>query len=72
MINGKIITSRTEHRELLKRHNCVEIGNDTAFLKPQPKPKSDKRKRVLASQMADLSDRQIKGLIKQEIKARRH
>ena len=28
MIDGRMITSRSEHRAHLKAHNCVEVGND--------------------------------------------
>ena len=32
-ITGEMITSRSQHREHLKQHNCFEIGNDTkAFM----------------------------------------
>ncbi len=71
MIDGRIITSRSEHRELLRRHNCVEVGNDTSHMKPKVTPKDDKRKRVLASLLADKSDSQIKKMVKTELKNRR-
>lgn len=32
-IDGTYITSRSQHREHLKRHNCIEIGNETKHLK---------------------------------------
>ena len=28
MIDGRMITSRSEHRAHLKAHNCVEVGNE--------------------------------------------
>ena len=28
MITGELITSRSKHREHLKEHGCVEVGND--------------------------------------------
>jgi len=30
-----IITSRGQYKQLLKRHNCVEVGNDPAAMPPQ-------------------------------------
>jgi hypothetical protein len=37
MIDGREITSRSRHREHLKDHNCIEIGNDSSLFKgPQP------------------------------------
>ena len=73
MINGQMISSRSEHRNHLKQHNCVEVGNDTSHMKPKDRVFDFKtRKKVLASQFADLNDRQVSKLIKAEIKARKH
>lgn len=33
MIDGRMITSRSKHREHLKANGCIEVGNDW---KPQP------------------------------------
>lgn len=43
MIDGSMITSRSKHREHLKAHGCVEVGNDSSVLnpkykKPEPPP----------------------------------
>jgi len=35
-IDGSEITSRSKHREHLRQHNCVEIGNETKYLQPKP------------------------------------
>lgn len=73
MIDGRMITSRSEHRELLRKHNCVEVGNDTSHMKKKPfKTEFKSRKKVLASQLADVSDRQISQMVKSEIKRRTH
>ena len=37
MIDGSEITSRSRHREHLKQHGCVEVGNDSSLYRP-PKP----------------------------------
>lgn len=37
MIDGSMITSRSRHREHLRQHGCVEVGNDSS-LRAQPKP----------------------------------
>lgn len=37
MITGEMITSRSQHRAHLKAHNCIEIGNETKYLKPKEK-----------------------------------
>jgi len=36
MITGEMVTSRSRHRAILKEHNCIEVGNETKYLKPKP------------------------------------
>lgn len=36
MATGEIINSRSEHREHLKRHGLIEVGNETKYLEPKP------------------------------------
>ena len=31
MIDGSMITSRSHHREHLRQHGCVEVGNDSSL-----------------------------------------
>lgn len=56
MITGEMITSRSQHREHLRDHNCVEIGNETKYLKAKEKidlaPESkEARKRKIIEQV---------------------
>ena len=37
MIDGTEITSRSRHREHLREHNCIEVGNDSSLSRP-PQP----------------------------------
>jgi hypothetical protein len=37
MVTGEVINSRSQHREHLKAHRLVEVGNETKYLKPKPK-----------------------------------
>ena len=37
MVTGEMIQSRSAHREHLKAHQLVEVGNETKYLKPKPK-----------------------------------
>lgn len=72
MIDGRMITSRSEHRNLLKQHNCVEVGNDTSHMKQKPfKTEFKDRKKILRSQLADKSDRQLAQMVQTEIKLRK-
>ena len=63
MINGGIITSRSEHRELLKRHNCVEVGNEKMQTKVSAQP--SKRRELISRQLGDMSDKQANKVLKQ-------
>lgn len=63
MINGKMISSRSEHRELLKRHNCIEIGNERMETKVVA-PKTNRRE-IIAKQLGDMSDNQANKILKQ-------
>ena len=38
MADGTWVTSRSSHREMLKRNNAVEIGNDPVVTQARPKP----------------------------------
>lgn len=54
MINGQEIGSRSTHRELLRRHNCIEIGNETkTLLAPRERPDvaPQQRKELLIAQV---------------------
>jgi hypothetical protein len=35
-IDGSMITSRSHHREHLRAHGCVEVGNDSSLSRPRP------------------------------------
>lgn len=37
MIDGSIIESRSSHRDHLRAHGCIEVGNETKHLQ-KPKP----------------------------------
>lgn len=58
MADGSWISSRSQHREHLKRHNCFEVGNET------PKPKQpittnrEQRIKRLREQLWNMTDRQ--------------
>ena len=55
MADGTMITSRSHHREHLKQHNCIEIGNETMQTnKPAP---MDNRREVLRDQLVNMTDR---------------
>ena len=64
MIDGRMITSRSEHRAHLKAHGCIEVGNEDP-LKPAPKPVEQKSKRVdvLRHQLASMTHKDANRLL---------
>lgn len=50
MVTGETITSRSRHREHLRQHNLLEIGNDSILRKPYtgiPDTNPKQRKEIL-------------------------
>ena len=51
MADGTWVSSRSKHRENLKRNNCIEIGNDVSFEQKKPefsRKEQEARKREIA------------------------
>lgn len=48
MVNGEIIEGRKQHKEHLRRHNLVEIGNETKHLKPRENKPDPRLKETIA------------------------
>jgi hypothetical protein len=36
MVTGEMVTSRSRHRQILREHRLVEVGNETGYLKSKP------------------------------------
>jgi hypothetical protein len=52
MIDGRMITSRSQHRSHLKQHGMIEIGNETKHLTNKPRQTNDNaRKEQIARQV---------------------
>ena len=49
MINGQMIMSRSQHRNHLKEHGCIEIGNEKQTVKPVTPPAGLKDKVIKAA-----------------------
>lgn len=64
MIDGHMVTSRSEHRTHLRDHNCFEVGNETMTSRSAP-PRQDQRREFLHRQLGDMSDRQANKLLKE-------
>ncbi len=46
-VTGEMINSRSQHRDHLKAHRLIEVGNETKYLKPPPKQLPAGRKQML-------------------------
>ena len=46
-LTGEMVTSRSRHRELLREHNCIEVGNETKYLRQKDKAPPPGLKRQL-------------------------
>lgn len=67
MITGERIQGRRQHRDHLKAHGCIEVGNETP--KPRvPHKAKNTRKEKLSQILADKSDKQVQAMVKQAIK----
>ena len=60
-ITGEMITSRAQHREHLKRHGYVEVGNDSSLTKPRgiPDTAPQQRKELLIAQVNAMTNKQF-------------
>ena len=68
MITGEMITSRSKHREHLKAHNCVELGNDIDLTpKPIPDVSPQKRKELIIHQFSSMTDHEVRQMIRRDV-----
>ena len=63
MVDGSMITSRSKHREHLRQHNCIEIGNET--MQNTPPPVQNNRREMLHRRLGDMSDHQANQILAQ-------
>lgn len=62
MIDGRIITSRSEHRRHLQINNCIEVGNEDP-LKHGSKPTKNTRTEVLRHQLTNMTHREANQIL---------
>ena len=63
MITGETITSRSRHREHLRAHGYVEVGNDSSLTRPYkgiPDAAPQQRKELLIAQVNAMTHEQWK------------
>lgn len=74
MVDGTMIESRTQHREHLRRHGCVEVGNEVKAqfsyydraAKDVERRQRESRVGLLRAQFDGLSSKQLKAAIKKD------
>ncbi len=62
MIDGSTIQSRSRHRDHLRAHGCIEVGNEKMETKLAA-PSSEQRRQVLRQQVANMSDREANHIL---------
>ena len=65
MIDGHVVTSRSEHRAHLRENNCIEIGNEKMEVRQPVPPDRNARRRILHQQLENMTDRQADKIMKQ-------
>lgn len=72
MVTGEIISGRRQHREHLKRHGCVEVGNDLPKA-PQGIPDTNPQQRheLIREQVNNFTDAQFRRMIMRDVRNRR-
>ena len=61
MIDGSMITSRSIHRDHLKSHGCIEVGNEKMeTVKPVMK---DNRREVLRQQLGNMTHKEAQKIL---------
>lgn len=61
MVTGETITSRSKHRQHLRDHGMMEVGNDSSLRKPytgMPDAAPGQRKELLRYQVNQIPDRE--------------
>lgn len=56
MVDGSMIEGRRQHRDHLRQHNCIEIGNEK--METRVPVQQDTRKEVLRAQLANMTHSQ--------------
>lgn len=61
MITGEEITSRSKHREHLRNHGMIEVGNDSSLTKPytgMPDTNPKQRKEILRHEVNKFTEKE--------------
>ena len=75
MVTGEEITSRSKHRQHLRDHGMMEIGNDSSLLKPysgMPDTNPVQRKEILRHEVNKFTHDEWRKMGKKEIERLRY
>ena len=61
MINGQMITSRSQHRRHLKANGCIEIGNEK--MENKPRTFKSNRREILREQLAGMTHKEANRIL---------
>ena len=61
MIDGSTISSRSQHKRHLKRHGCVEVGNEK--METRLAPQKDSRREVLREQLSNMTHKEANRIL---------
>ena len=67
MIDGTLITSRSQHREHLARHNCVEVGNEKLQDKRSFDAAPQQRRELIRAQVDAMRHDEFRAAIKRDV-----
>lgn len=69
MADGSIVESRRQHREMLKRNGCFEVGSEAIPTAPCGIPDVDPahRKEIIAAQIRELGHEGFKRAVKKDV-----
>ena len=66
-VTGEMITSRSQHRDHLRQHGCVEIGDQVHHLQPnRPDFESPQRKELIRAQIDAMSQAEFKRALRRD------
>ena len=74
MIDGRMITSRSQHRAHLQAHGCVEVGNDDPTRHIKRKTPRSNRREVLRHIIGDMRQSDLDRIVnrvREELRFRR-
>ena len=63
MIDGHMVTSRSEHRTHLRDHGCIEVGNEK--METKLPPPIDTRREVMRQQLGNMTHKQANQILSQ-------